>query len=290
MRCLGAFGFAFAAHALLFFSALVFAAGGGFQVGDGGGEQGRVLRIAGLLSLAQNPGGGFSSPAAQAEAVSESDSLPVPQAIAAQAPDGEEEENAAAAPAEEIQAEPILSKESKQPANKSARAEAKTEKRRKGASPPARPKNTRSALAGKSLGAPTSEDADAVHANAGTFAGNANGGGQGAGRLGSSAPGPGLSARVDSKPKVLRRVRVTYPEQARKRKINGQVLLRFLLDEKGAMSQLQVLRSEPSGIFDSAALTAVRKWKFAPAVRDGKPVPYWVELPLSFFLEQHSGR
>lgn len=90
--------------------------------------------------------------------------------------------------------------------------------------------------------------------------------------------------KVDSKPKVISRSRVRYPESARKKRITGHVLLRFHLDERGTISQLQVLKAEPRGIFEEAALAAVRQWRFAPAMKDGRPVPYWVELPMPFIL------
>jgi protein TonB len=90
---------------------------------------------------------------------------------------------------------------------------------------------------------------------------------------------------VDSKPKVLSRSKVRYPEMARKNKITGHVLLRFYLDEKGSIFRLQVIKAEPPGIFEDAALASVKQWQFAPAMKDGRPVPFWVELPMPFILK-----
>ena len=95
----------------------------------------------------------------------------------------------------------------------------------------------------------------------------------------------GVSGKVDSKPKVLSRSRVAYPESARRNNVTGHVLLRFYLDEKGVISQLHVIKSEPPEIFDEAALAAVKQWRFAPAMKDGRAVPYWVELPMPFILK-----
>jgi TonB family protein len=78
--------------------------------------------------------------------------------------------------------------------------------------------------------------------------------------------------------------RVRYPETARKQGLVGHVLLRFHLDEKGGMSQLHVVQAEPPGVFEKAALAAVREWRFAPAERNGVPVAYWAELPMPFVL------
>lgn len=109
--------------------------------------------------------------------------------------------------------------------------------------------------------------------------------GRGGDADGEGHPGLGLSAEADAKPKVIRRVKVRYPEHARKHNITGHVLLRFHLDEKGGVSQLQVVRSEPPGVFEEAALAAVRQWRFAPAMKNGRAIPYWVELPMPFLLQ-----
>jgi TonB family protein len=96
--------------------------------------------------------------------------------------------------------------------------------------------------------------------------------------------GAGLFAKVDKMPRVISRSRVRYPETARKQGLVGHVLLRFHLDEKGGMSQLHVVQAEPPGVFEKAALAAVREWRFAPAEKNGVPVAYWVELPMPFVL------
>jgi protein TonB len=89
---------------------------------------------------------------------------------------------------------------------------------------------------------------------------------------------------VNGKPKVVKSVRVVYPEEARKKGINGQVLVRFHLDEHGTISHLHVKSAQPPDIFNLNTLAAIRKWRFQPGVHDGKTVPVWVELPVEFEL------
>ena len=57
------------------------------------------------------------------------------------------------------------------------------------------------------------------------------------------------------------------------------------LTGSGAASRLQVIKAHPPGVFEEAALASVKQWRFAPAMKDGKPVPYWVELPMPFILK-----
>ena len=91
---------------------------------------------------------------------------------------------------------------------------------------------------------------------------------------------------VNGKPKVVKRVPVVYPVEARKKGIIGQVLVRFHLDEKGTVSHLHIKNAEPPDIFNQNALVALMQWRFQPAIHNNRPVPVWVELPLEFHLRQ----
>ena len=50
----------------------------------------------------------------------------------------------------------------------------------------------------------------------------------------------------------------------------------------GSVAKALVDRSEPAGVFDETALAAVKKWKFTPAMKDGKPVASRVRVPIDF--------
>lgn len=89
---------------------------------------------------------------------------------------------------------------------------------------------------------------------------------------------------VDQKPQIIKNCQVPYPRDARKQQINGHVLVRFHLDEQGKISNLHVKNSDPPGVFEACTLETVQKWQFSPAVKGGKQVPVWVELPIKFEL------
>lgn len=55
-----------------------------------------------------------------------------------------------------------------------------------------------------------------------------------------------------------------YPEEALKNKIVGKVLFEFGLDEKGAPKQVEIITSEPSGVFDDAVKNALSTWRYLP--------------------------
>ncbi len=66
-----------------------------------------------------------------------------------------------------------------------------------------------------------------------------------------------------------------------KRKAPGQVYVIFIVDEQGRVQNPKVQRSSDP-IFERAALTAVRQWKFEPGKREGRPVRFRMRVPLTF--------
>jgi protein TonB len=82
--------------------------------------------------------------------------------------------------------------------------------------------------------------------------------------------GGGISLARELTPLV--RFPPEYPMSAMANKIEGYVLLRFVVTETGAVSEPEVLRSDPAGIFDRAAMRAVLRWKYQPQLANGEPV------------------
>jgi protein TonB len=63
-----------------------------------------------------------------------------------------------------------------------------------------------------------------------------------------------------------------YPSRALIKGIEGYVELRFDVTETGATKNIAVVRAEPQGVFESAAIAAAERWKFQPKTEEGKPV------------------
>ena len=63
-----------------------------------------------------------------------------------------------------------------------------------------------------------------------------------------------------------------YPAQAEARGITGWVTVEFTIAKTGAVKDPVVLASRPERVFDRAALTAVRRWKYNPKIVDGEAV------------------
>jgi protein TonB len=79
--------------------------------------------------------------------------------------------------------------------------------------------------------------------------------------------------------------KLRYPEQAREAGIDGRVIVRFVVDEEGAISGATVMRGIGGGC-DEEALRVVRsmpRWK--PAKLNGEVVKSYFSLPIKFTLE-----
>jgi TonB family protein len=71
-----------------------------------------------------------------------------------------------------------------------------------------------------------------------------------------------------------------YPRLARKRGIEGKVVLQALVGLDGSAKEVKVTRG--IGELDQAAIEAVKKWKFRPAYSRGQPIECWVLVPVWF--------
>lgn len=84
----------------------------------------------------------------------------------------------------------------------------------------------------------------------------------------------------NGQPTKLFDVRPLYPQKARDAGITGTVLVEITVGIDGAVTDAHVLRSIPS--LDSAALDAVRQWRYEVTMRNGAPVPVILVVSVPF--------
>lgn len=84
-------------------------------------------------------------------------------------------------------------------------------------------------------------------------------------------------------PRAIYQPNPEYTEKARKKKLNGVVMLSIIVTPEGTVRDPVIARSLGYGL-DEKALEAVRKWKFDPATKDGKPVAVQVAVEVNFRL------
>lgn len=74
-----------------------------------------------------------------------------------------------------------------------------------------------------------------------------------------------------------------YTDRARKKKINGTVVLSIVVSPEGTVRDAKITTSLDKDL-DNQALKAVNTWKFQPATKDGKPVAVRISVETSFHI------
>ncbi|MFH1853012.1 MAG: M56 family metallopeptidase [Candidatus Neomarinimicrobiota bacterium] len=76
---------------------------------------------------------------------------------------------------------------------------------------------------------------------------------------------------------------VIYPELALKAGIEGTVIVQTFVDKTGKVSKTVILRS-PDDVLNDAAIAAINKTVFQPAMAQDQPVGVWISIPIYFSL------
>jgi len=98
---------------------------------------------------------------------------------------------------------------------------------------------------------------------------------------------PAPAGRTDREPEAIARVRPDYPREALRDGEEGTVVVRAMVGIDGLPSEADIARSSRSRLLDRAAVDAVRKWRFSPAMRDGRKVAAAVEVPVDFIASEY---
>ncbi len=81
-------------------------------------------------------------------------------------------------------------------------------------------------------------------------------------------------------PKLVHSVAPNYPSAARNAGISGNVVIVAHVDKTGAVASMKVV-SGPATL-QSAAMSALKNWKYEPATLDGAPIPTDVTVTIKF--------
>jgi len=90
---------------------------------------------------------------------------------------------------------------------------------------------------------------------------------------------------IFAQPRYAENPKPVYPQEARRRGYEGEVLLRVEVLANGRVGRLEVKKSSGYKILDRSALTAVKQWKFIPANEGNGTIPCWVNIPIKFQLQ-----
>lgn len=93
---------------------------------------------------------------------------------------------------------------------------------------------------------------------------------------------------VEQQPKIIGgyesfKKRIRYPELAQKAKVEGQCIIRTLVNKQGIPERFTVMK-DPGGGCAEAVIAALKKTKFTAAMQRDKPVKFWINIPVVFNL------
>ncbi|MDP2996960.1 MAG: energy transducer TonB [Bryobacterales bacterium] len=84
-----------------------------------------------------------------------------------------------------------------------------------------------------------------------------------------------------SAPQLLSKVDPACTEEARRSRVNAEMVLHLVVGEDGAARDINVAKGLGFGL-DERAFEALAKWRFRPGSRNGKPVPVFAEVRTNF--------
>lgn len=110
--------------------------------------------------------------------------------------------------------------------------------------------------------------------------GNGAGGPVETAALGSASIGPvfAMGSALNPRPR--------YPLSARRRGLEGRVVLRVFVEADGRVRSVDIVTSSTHPVLDTAAVEAIAGWRFDPARRSGVAVAAWIDIPVAFRLRE----
>ncbi len=94
---------------------------------------------------------------------------------------------------------------------------------------------------------------------------------------------PPPSGVIEQRPELVHSVSPVYPKDAWEARLTGKVILRFLVEKDGRVSNVTVLRGQE--VFRQAAIDALMQFRFKPAQIDDESISVWMTQAISFNLK-----
>lgn len=96
---------------------------------------------------------------------------------------------------------------------------------------------------------------------------------------------PRSATNRDGGPERLVAIQPPYPRKAALAGIEGWVKVRFTVTPAGTVTDIHIIEANPDRVFDDAVIRALARWKFEPAMNEGRPVASTVVQMLEFSLD-----
>ena len=93
------------------------------------------------------------------------------------------------------------------------------------------------------------------------------------------------SSRLDNEPRTRVQTAPAYPFALKANGVSGEVLVEFVVDERGRVIHPRIIRSSHAE-FEAPTLAAVARWRFEPGTRNLRPVRFRMAVPVKFNLNE----
>jgi protein TonB len=82
----------------------------------------------------------------------------------------------------------------------------------------------------------------------------------------------------------LKYVPPEFPPKALSQRLSGSVTVEYIVDTNGDPRDVRVVEATPPGVFDRAAVSAVKRWHYEPVAVNGAPLEVPVRTSIRFEL------
>ncbi|OGL41476.1 MAG: hypothetical protein A2161_09485 [Candidatus Schekmanbacteria bacterium RBG_13_48_7] len=97
--------------------------------------------------------------------------------------------------------------------------------------------------------------------------------------------GPIALSQVERPPIPLYQPEPNYSELAKQARIEGKVILRIVVNKKGNVSDIKIMKSMGNSGLDESAIESVKQWRFKPGYSNNEPVDVYIDVSINFHLE-----
>ena len=101
-----------------------------------------------------------------------------------------------------------------------------------------------------------------------------------------AAPAPAIASAGDLSSTMISATPPRYPQESRRKREQGTVVLMVLLSVDGTVADISVSQSSGFQRLDQAALAAVRRWRWSPTRRGGTAVMVKGLVEIPFILQE----
>ncbi len=103
--------------------------------------------------------------------------------------------------------------------------------------------------------------------------------------MSSALKNAGVALGTESDVLPMLRIPPVYPRNAKLAKIQGYVRMEVVINPDGSVNDIKVIEATPPRMFDTAAVTAMKQWKFKPKLVNGVAVSQRAQQTIEFKLE-----